>query len=192
MPDRPPLSETTWGWLPFPWAPTLAMPWLYQGRRCSRAKPSLTLLQPSPAHPKKSKPKWLIWAGTTRGLPPLQAEEQTCQEILRGTRPLFSQIRAGTARKTAWSPLKVLCSDAPDLISSWECSSLINSTTLVWCFLFCCLIQITSYWRQGAVECSIAHLQKDWQAVHCHTQQQKQSRADDQPLKQAQFHLFIA
>lgn len=51
----------------------------------------------------------------------------------------FSQVRAGAARKTAWSPLTVLCSDAPDLISCWECSSLIHSSTFVWCFFFCCV-----------------------------------------------------
>lgn len=88
-PHRLPPDETTWGRLPFPRAPTLAMPWLYQGRRCPGAKPSLILLPPIPPHPKERKPRRLRWAGTTRGLPPLQAEKQTCWEILWGTPPLI-------------------------------------------------------------------------------------------------------
>lgn len=137
-PHRLPLDKTTQGWLLFPQALTLDMPWFCWRGRHTSVKPSLC---PVPSHPTPSLGKET--QGTELGrnhnrTPSSTSRGPDLPNDTEGMHPLFFQ-RAGIARKTAWRPLMTLCSDAPDLISCQECSSLINSTTLVWRFLFCCV-----------------------------------------------------
>lgn len=127
------------------------------------------------AHHRSSvRDKPMKWSGATPGCQTQQAGAQP----LRGAHtscfsPRREQVQREKLLQGCEGRAQPWYSNVPDLISRWECSSLANSSTLVWCSPCCCLTQITSYWRQGAAKCSAAHLRRARQAVRSDTQQRK-------------------